>query len=182
MSEKRRASSAVNLALQTKFPAHRVVPVASLTPYANNARTHSAEQIAKISESIRQFGFTNPILVDADNGIIAGHGRLRAALFLGMDSVPVIDLAHLSATQRQAYILADNRLALDAGWDDDRLRFEIGELQTAGFDVGLTGFDPGDIATLFGDKEAPDDFESYDERIPTEHQCPKCGFKFSGNS
>src|SRR5690606_35026758 len=94
-------------------------PTESLIPYARNARTHSDAQVAQIAASIREFGFNNPVLVDGENGIIAGHGRLLAARKLGLDSVPVIELAHLSETQKRAFILADNKLALNAGWDDE---------------------------------------------------------------
>src|SRR6187455_77043 len=98
---------------------------AALIPYARNARTHSDAQVAQIAASIREFGFTNPVLVDGENGIIAGHGRLLAARKLGLATVPVIELAGLSAAQKRAYIIADNKLALNAGWDEDLLRLEV---------------------------------------------------------
>src|SRR5437764_4552007 len=104
----------------------------SLIPYARNARTHSDEQIAQIAASIREFGFTNPILVDGDNGIIAGHGRLLAARKLGMTAVPLIELAGMSEAQKRAYIIADNKLALNAGWDTDTLAIEFGDLAGLG--------------------------------------------------
>src|ERR1700693_3334174 len=110
-------------------------PVDKLVPYAKNARTHSDEQIAQIAASIIQFGFTNPILVDTNAGILAGHGRLLAARKLGLTEVPVIVLDHLSETQKRAYILADNRLALNAGWDDELLAVELAELERDGFDL-----------------------------------------------
>ena len=100
-------------------------PIGELIPYARNARTHSEAQIAQIAGSIREFGFTNPVLIGADSGIIAGHGRVLAAGTLGMTQVPTIELAHLSATQRRALILADNKLALNAGWDPELLRLEL---------------------------------------------------------
>ena len=115
-------------------------PVSSLIPFANNARTHSDEQVAQIAASIREFGFTNPLLLDGDNGLIAGHGRLLAARKLGMDEVPCIELAHLSQTQKRAYILADNRLAEKAGWDFDLVSLELTDLIADGFDIELTGF------------------------------------------
>ena len=118
-------------------------PVAALIPYARNARTHSEEQVAQIAASIREFGWTNPILVDGDNGIIAGHGRLLAARKLGMTTVPVIELAGMSEAEKRAYILADNKLALNAGWDEAMLAAEIGDLQGLGFDLALTGFELG---------------------------------------
>ncbi len=110
-----------------------------MIPYARNARTHTEAQVAQIAASIREFGFTNPVLVDADRGVIAGHGRLLAARKLGMTEVPTVGLGHLTPGQRRAYVLADNRLALSAGWDEDLLRIELGELQTDGFDLELTG-------------------------------------------
>src|SRR5687767_8533518 len=103
-------------------------PVAALIPYARNARTHSDVQVAEIAASIREFGFTNPILVDGENGIIAGHGRLLAARKLGMSEVPVIELAGMSDAQKRAYVIADNRLALNAGWDTELLALEFSDL------------------------------------------------------
>jgi DNA modification methylase len=120
----------------------------SLIPYARNSRTHSDAQVAQIAASIREFGWTNPILVDGENGIIAGHGRLSAARVLGMDKVPVIELDGLSETQKRAYIIADNKLALNAGWDDELLRVEFEELSAEGFDLDLTGFSLEEIDAL----------------------------------
>lgn len=120
----------------------------SLIPYARNSRTHSEEQIAQIAASIREFGFTNPILVDEAGGIIAGHGRAIAAHRCGMTEAPTITLAHLSPTQRRAYVIADNKLALNAGWDDAALRIEFDELRDEGFDLELTGFTLDEIAAL----------------------------------
>lgn len=134
------------------FPPYGVAPVADLIPYANNARTHSEAQVAMIAASIREFGFTNPVLVDGKRGIIAGHGRVLAARKLGLAEVPVIELAHLTAAQRKAYILADSRLALHAGWEDDRLRIELGALKSEDFDLGLTGFSDFELDTLLADK------------------------------
>jgi DNA modification methylase len=122
--------------------------IAKLIPYARNARTHSAAQVALIAGSIREYGWTNPILVDGDNGIIAGHGRVLAARTLGMATVPVIELAHLSDSQRRAYILADNRLAEQAGWDQAMLALELGDLQLEGFDLSLTGFEDDELDRL----------------------------------
>src|SRR5690349_7473477 len=110
-------------------------PLGTLIPYARNARTHSDEQVAQIVASIREFGFTNPILVDGENGIIAGHGRLLAARKLGMTSVPVIELAGMSEAQKRAYIIADNKLSLNAGWDEDLLGLELADLGSLGFDL-----------------------------------------------
>ena len=132
--------------------AHR--NVADLIPYARNARTHSEAQVALIAGSIREFGFTNPVLVDGGNGIIAGHGRLMAAQKLGLVTVPVIELAHLSEAQIRAYILADNRLAEQAGWDSDLLALELGDLRDLGVDVMELGFEAGEIDALFRAAEA----------------------------
>ncbi|HEY6965851.1 MAG TPA: site-specific DNA-methyltransferase [Burkholderiales bacterium] len=122
--------------------------VDDLIPYINNARTHSAEQVAQIAASIREFGWTNPVLVDGKNGIIAGHGRVLAARRLGLKEVPTLELSHMTASQKRAYILADNRLAESAGWSADLLRIELGDLVADGFDVGLTGFSQDEINAL----------------------------------
>ena len=116
-----------------------------LIPYVNNARTHSDEQITQIAASIKEFGFASPILTDGENGIIAGHGRLMAAKKMGMEEVPTIELSHLTKTQKKAYILADNRLALNSGWDNDLLALELGELSDDGFDLDLLGFDANEL-------------------------------------
>ena len=134
-----------------KFPPHKIVPLADLIPYANNARTHSPAQVSKIAASIKEFGFTNPILIDANNGIIAGHGRVLAAQKLKLAMVPVIELGHLTDAQRRAYILADNRMALDAGWDADLLKLELLSLKDEGFDLELTGFGLDEIGELLND-------------------------------
>lgn len=123
-------------------------PVSALIPYARNARTHSDSQVAQIAASIREFGWTNPVLVDGANGIIAGHGRVLAARKLDQSDVPVIELAHLTETQKRAYVLADNKLAERAGWDDELLRLELGDLKACGFDLDLTGFDALELGDL----------------------------------
>lgn len=123
----------------------RLVPIAELTPYAGNARTHSAKQIKQIAASIREFGFVNPVLVSDDGEIVAGHGRVMAAKRLGMTEVPVLRLSHLSAAQRQAYVLADNKLAENAGWDADLLAIELQGLLDMDFDLELTGFSLAEI-------------------------------------
>jgi len=138
----------------TVFPEYKTVSVASLIPYARNSRTHSDAQVGKIAASIREFGFLNPIIVDGANGIIAGHGRVMAAQKLGLATLPVIEAGHLSEAQKRAYIIADNRLALDAGWDNEMLRIEIGELQDAGFDLSLTGFEITEIDDISFDDDA----------------------------
>jgi site-specific DNA-methyltransferase (adenine-specific) len=128
-------------------------PLDRLRPYERNARTHSPEQVAQIVASIQEFGFTNPLLVDGADGILAGHGRLAAAKDMGLAVVPVIVLDHLSATQRKAYILADNQLALNAGWDMDALRLELGDLQLEDFDLSLIGFSDEQLADLMPEVE-----------------------------
>ena len=129
-------------------------PVAGLIPYVNNSRKHSDEQVAQIAASIKEFGWTNPILVDGANGIIAGHGRLMAARKLGMEAVPVIELAHLSEPQRKALIIADNKLAMNAEWDNDLLMLELGELLESGFDLDLLGFGKDELDALLSPTEA----------------------------
>lgn len=124
---------------------------AELIPYARNTRTHSEAQVAQIAGSIREFGFTNPVLIDAENGIIAGHGRVMAAQKLGIDKVPCIRLAHLTDTQRRAYIIADNKLALNAGWDEEMLALELGELGDLNFDLSLIGFDDAELGDIMAE-------------------------------
>lgn len=138
-----------------KFPTYKTFNVADLIPYARNSRTHSEAQITKIAASIKEFGFLNPVIVDGENGIVAGHGRVLAAKKLGMDEVPVIEASHLTEAQRRAYVIADNRLALDAEWDDEMLRVEFAELEGLGFDLDLTGFAPEEVKSL--------DFDSGEE-------------------
>jgi len=133
------------------FPAYKTVSVADLIPYARNSRTHSDAQVAKIAASIREFGFLNPIIVDGESGIIAGHGRVLAAQKLGLDTLPVIEAAHLTEAQKRAYVIADNRLALDAGWDNDMLKVELSDLQADGFNLELTGFSLDEIAAFLVD-------------------------------
>lgn len=124
-----------------------------LIPYANNSRTHSESQVNQIASSIKEFGFNNPILLDGDNGIIAGHGRLAAAQKLGLDEVPTIDLEHLTPAQRKAYIIADNKLALNADWDFELLPLELQALQEGDFDLKLLGFSEDELKDLLGDAE-----------------------------
>jgi len=126
----------------------RQVPIEDLIPYARNARTHSDEQVAQIAASIREFGFNNPVLLRCDNTIIAGHGRVMAARKLGLDTVPAVYLSHLSDTQARAYVIADNKLALNAGWDDELLRVEFLDLLEDDFDLNLTGFGEDEIGSL----------------------------------
>lgn len=138
----------------------QLVPISKLVPYVNNARTHSPEQVMKLRSSLREFGFINPIIIDRDYGIIAGHGRLLAAKEEGITEVPCVFVDYLTEAQKKAYILADNRMAMDAGWDEELLRVEIEALQGEAFDVSLTGFDEKELADLFkdgNDSDAEDD-------------------------
>lgn len=149
-----------------------------LIPYVNNARTHSAEQVDQLAASIREFGWTAPLLLDGSSGVLAGHGRILAARQLGLDRAPCIDLAHLSPAQRRAYVIADNQLALNAGWDMELLRRELGELQATGFDLPLIGFDDWNLSLLLGQVEpaAAEEQSRLDERTPI--VCPACGHAF----
>ena len=124
------------------------VKTEALIPYARNSRTHSEQQVAQIAASIREFGFTNPVLIDAENGIIAGHGRVMAAQKLGRKDVPCLRLDHLTDAQKRAYVIADNKLALNAGWDDEMLRIELDELKAVDFDLSLIGFDDDELGAL----------------------------------
>ncbi len=138
----------------------KLVSVDRLVPYVNNARTHSPEQINKIKASLREFGFVNPLIIDRDDNVIAGHGRLAAAKAEGYTEVPCVFVDEMTEAQKKAYVLADNRMALDAGWDDDLLKVELEALQDLDFDLGLTGFDEKEIADLFAvdsDSEVEDD-------------------------
>ena len=128
-------------------------PTAKLVPYARNARTHSDAQVAQIAASIAEFGFTNPILAGGDGVIVAGHGRLAAAQKLGIATVPVVILDHLTTTQRRALVIADNRIAENAGWDDAMLQVELAALQDDNFDLSLTGFDADALADLLAGEE-----------------------------
>ena len=135
----------------------------ALVPYARNSRTHSPEQIAQVAASIREFGFTNPVLIDGEGGIIAGHGRVMAARQLGLSEVPCIRLAHLTDAQKRAYVIADNKLALNAGWDDALLALELRDLGSEGFALHLTGFSDEELDNLLDidgvgeEKRDPDD-------------------------
>jgi len=163
-------------------------PIERLVPYERNARTHSPEQVAQIAASIQEFGFTNPILVDGQDGILAGHGRLMAAKELGLAEVPVVVLDHLTAAQRRAYVLADNKLALNAGWDLDLLQQEVMALNLADFDLSLIGWSDDDIAGMLDPDGINEPVKEYDgaeefneeEFSEFEHKCPRCGFEFNG--
>lgn len=152
----------------------------TLKPYARNSRTHSPEQIGQIAASIREFGFTNPVLIDRKGGIIAGHGRVMAARELGMETVPCIRLANLTEAQRRAYVIADNQIAMQSGWDWDVLRFELSELTGDGFDLGLIGFDAAELDLIMdcgGEIDADSDADSDIVKIPEPKppiECPHC--------
>ena len=138
----------------------QLIPLGKLVPYVNNARTHSPEQLTKLRSSLREFGFINPVIIDREFNVIAGHGRIAAAKEEGMEEVPCVFVDYLTEAQKKAYILADNRMALDAGWDEELLRIEIESLQGADFDVSLTGFGEDELADLFagdGEKDVKDD-------------------------
>ena len=150
--------------------------IEALIPYARNSRTHSEAQVAQIAASIREFGFTNPVLIDKDGGIIAGHGRVMAARKLGIKDVPCIALGHLTAAQRKAYIIADNKLALNAGWDEELLAVEFADLKDAGFDLELTGFAAGELVTPDFQPGSEEDQGRLDEKAKA--VCPNCGHEF----
>ena len=149
----------------------KLLPIDELIPYANNARTHSKEQITKIRSSLREFGFVNPVLIDKDKNIIAGHGRCEAAKAEGIKEVPCVMVEHLTEAQKKAYIIADNKLALDAGWDNEILAVELESLKDLNFDVELTGFNAAEIDDLFSnihDKEVSDDDFDLDAALEEE--------------
>ena len=140
----------------------QLVSIDKLIPYVNNARTHSKEQINKLRSSLREFGFINPVIIGRDYGIIAGHGRVMAAREEGINEVPCVFVDHLTEAQKKAYIIADNRMALDAGWDEEILRVEIEALQAEAFDIALTGFGDDEIADLFGGDKTDVEDDDYD--------------------
>ena len=148
----------------------QLVDINKLVPYVNNARTHSPEQITKLRSSLREFGFVNPVLIDRQFNVLAGHGRIAAAKEEGIKEVPCVFVEHLSEAQKKAYILADNRMSLDAGWDDELLKVEMESLQEMGFDIGMTGFDESEIADLFEtDTEGEED--NFDVDAELEKPC-----------
>lgn len=155
----------------------------SLIPYARNARTHSDAQVAQIAASIREFGFTSPILLDGRDGILAGHGRTLAASLLGLEEVPTIDLAHLTETQRRAYILADNKLALNAGWDEELLKLELHAITEAEFPLEILGFTPSELSVaMFDDPPAGDAGSNTAlpaDIAPAQVKCPRCAHEFA---
>ena len=141
----------------------QLVAVSKLIPYVNNARTHSAEQVMKLRSSLREFGFINPVIIDREYNVIAGHGRIMAAKEEGITEVPCVFVDYLTEAQKKAYILADNRMAMDAGWDEELLRIEIESLKDMDFNVGLTGFSEDELAELYGeDKQSEVEDDDYD--------------------
>lgn len=139
------------------------VTIEKLIPYAKNSRTHSDAQVAQIAASIKEFGFVNPVLIDEQDGIIAGHGRVMAARKLGIDEVPCIRLAHLTENQKRAYVIADNKLALNAGWDEEMLKLEIKDLEASDFDISLLGFDAEELENIMDEPEKTEGLTEDDE-------------------
>ena len=154
----------------------------SLIPYARNSRTHSDEQVAQIAASMREWGWTNPVLIDEDGGIIAGHGRILAARKLGLAEAPVMVAKGWSEAQKRAYVIADNKLALNAGWDSELLRLEIHALDESGFDLANLGFSGSELDLLMFDGNfepgSEDDQGRLDELAPKMVCCPSCGHTF----
>ena len=144
-----------------------------LIPYARNSRTHNEAQVAQIAASIKEFGWTNPILLDGENGIIAGHGRVMAAQKLGESKVPTIELSYMTDIQKRAYIIADNKLALNSGWDNELLALEMDDLKDAGYDITLTGFDFDEVNI-----EEIEEAEKPKDDTPKIMVCPHCGNEF----
>jgi len=150
LSKQKQKGSGVNTAVLEH------IATAELIPYARNARTHSDQQVAQIAGSIQEFGFNAPVLIDVQNGIIAGHGRVMAASLLKLESVPCVRLSHLSDAQKRAYILADNKIALNSGWDEAMLANELSDLHADEFDLGLIGFDADELAKSLGIEGEPE--------------------------
>jgi ParB-like chromosome segregation protein Spo0J len=162
------------------------IPTDKLIPYARNAKRHDAAQVSKLAGSIREFGFNNPVLIDKDNGIVAGHGRVMAAQKLELKTVPCIRLGHLTDTQRRAYILADNRLAeIGGGWDEEMMALELGDLRELDFDLDLIGLDNDKIESILNPPEpdfAPgteDEQGKLDQLVPKIVKCPACNTEFN---
>jgi hypothetical protein len=143
---------------------------ADLVPYANNSRLHDETQLGQLVASINEFGFTNPVLLDGANGIIAGHGRVMAANVLGLETVPTIELQHLTDEQKAAYVIADNKLAQNAKWDDEILRLELQSLSDADYDLSILGFDEASLSRLLDVSKTADAFEEYNEAIEYENK------------
>ena len=161
-------------------------PIDQVIPYARNARTITPAAVDKVAASIQEFGWQQPIVVDAERVVVAGHVRLLAAKQLGLEKVPVFVASDLTPGQIKAYRLMDNRSHQESGWDLELLGLEITEMEALNVDVALSGFDADEIETFFNPAEPknapPAEFREYDESIPTEHQCPKCGYAWSGTT
>jgi hypothetical protein len=150
-------------------------PIDKLVPYVNNARTHSPEQVDQIAASIKEFGFNNPVLIDKKNGIIAGHGRVQAARKLELKEVPTVRLEHLTETQKKAFIIADNKIAMNAGWDDELLALELKDLDDVMFDLNLTGFDAAQINEMFN----VNDYDDFEPNVPDGEKMPLSNMTFT---
>lgn len=150
------------------------IETTALIPYARNSRTHSEQQVAQVAQSIRQFGFTNPVLIDANGVIVAGHGRVMAAKSIGMASVPCIRLGHLNEAQIRAYVIADNKLAENAGWDDEMLRLEMQHLQSVDFDLSLIGFADEELEDLLQDDDPPQQGMTDADQVPEAQRTVIC--------
>jgi len=170
------------------FPSYKNANVVDLVPYARNSRTHSAAQVAQLAASIKEFGFLNPVILDGANGIIAGHGRILAAQLIGLAQVPSVDAAHLTQAQVRAYVIADNKLALNADWDEGMLRMELNDLDAEGFDLSVTGFSDAELDALNFDAGASfkpggiDEQGALDELAPQTVKCPHCDGVFDARA
>lgn len=159
------------------------VPLTKLIEYTRNPRVHSKDQVSQIVASVKQFGWTNPIIIDEAGMILAGHGRFQAAKVLEMETVPCIRLTGLSADELRAYIVADNKIGLNAVWDEELLRAELQELASQSLDLTMTGFSSeelGELLKAMEEPKPPSEFPSVDSDIKTEYCCPKCNYQWSG--
>lgn len=154
--------------------------LSALKPHPRNPRVHSENQLAALASAIGEFGFTVPVVIDESDVILAGHGRVAAATAIGLKKVPCVVIAGLTEDQKTAYVLADNRIAEMARWDETMLTDELRSLQDVGFDLGGIGFGKDFLDDLLTEPEAPEEFPAFDENIETQHQCPKCGYEWSG--
>ena len=161
------------------------IDINNIIPYEDNPRVHSDIQIKQIANSIKEFGFNVPILIDENKKIIAGHGRLQASKSLNLKEVPTITILNLTEEQKKAYIIADNQLTLNSNWNEDLLKNQLNFLTDYNFDLNLLGFEDSQLDNYFKEIEEidlTDDFKEFNEEIETEHKCPKCGFQWSGNA
>jgi ParB-like chromosome segregation protein Spo0J len=184
----KKAKPAPAVAPEVSWPADKVVrwDIEALIPYANNAKVHSEAQVAQIAASITEWGWTVPVLVDESGELIAGHGRVLAARSLGLTSIPVMIAEGWTDEQKRAYRLADNKLAEGSEWDEDLLRIELGDLSAEGVDLtALAGFSQEEIDKLLAvtpEAAPPAEFPEFGEGVKTDHECPKCGYKWSGKA